>query len=141
MVCSFLFQRSLVKIESHEITVADTFAEVVGNARFFSRTFRLFKLPGGRLETLCEDYGQVATYRGTLPGHPHRYRLDDHHDFPRDKPLLVCGNTAAMLQETWLAKHFSILGDRSTHFGLFDCSVAPPKSESSPAAACGSSCC
>ncbi len=39
---------------------------------------RLFKLPG-RLETLCEDYGQVATYLGTLPGHKHRYALDDHH--------------------------------------------------------------
>jgi hypothetical protein len=50
-----------VQVESHEIAVTDVFAEVVGNARFFSRTFRLFKLPRGRLETLCEDYGQVAT--------------------------------------------------------------------------------
>jgi arsenite methyltransferase len=106
--------------------VADVFADVVGNARFFSRTYRLFKLPAGRLESLCEDYGQVATYNGTLPGHPHRYRLDDHHELLRDKPFLVCGNSAAMLQETWLAKHFTVTGDRSTHFGLFDCSVAPP---------------
>jgi hypothetical protein len=39
---------------------------------------RLFKVPG-RLEDLCEDYGQVAVYKGTLPGHSHSYALDDHH--------------------------------------------------------------
>lgn len=34
----------------------------VGAARFTSITFRLFKLPG-RLETLCEDYGQARGWR------------------------------------------------------------------------------
>lgn len=33
--------------------------ELVGEARFHSVTYRLFKLPG-RLETACEDYGQVG---------------------------------------------------------------------------------
>ena len=36
--------------------------KVVGNARFYSITYRLFKLPG-LLETLCEDYGQIAIYK------------------------------------------------------------------------------
>lgn len=31
---------------------------LLGEARFFSITYRLFKLPE-HLETLCEDYGQV----------------------------------------------------------------------------------
>ena len=39
--------------------------DVVGNATFTSITFRLFKLPG-LLETLCEDYGQIATYKVRL---------------------------------------------------------------------------
>jgi hypothetical protein len=35
--------------------------------------------------------------------------------------MLVCGNTAAMLQETRYSKYFEIIGDRFTHFGPFDC--------------------
>ncbi len=89
------------------------------------RHHRLFKLPG-RLETLCEDYGQVATYKGTIPGHIHAYDLDDHHTLETGRPMLVCGNTASMLGETWLAPHFDVLGNRNTHFGLFDCSAPAP---------------
>ena len=37
-------------------------ADVVGNIRFFSITYRLFKLPG-LLEPDCEDYAQLATYK------------------------------------------------------------------------------
>lgn len=35
---------------------------LLGNARFCSITYRLFKLPG-LLESACEDYGQVAVYK------------------------------------------------------------------------------
>mmetsp|Transcript_16950 Transcript_16950/g.43293 ORF Transcript_16950/g.43293 Transcript_16950/m.43293 type:complete len:369 (-) Transcript_16950:28-1134(-) len=101
---------------------------VVGNAQFFSVTFRLFKLPAGRLESQCEDYGQVATYGGGIPGMPHAYQLDDHHVFPTGKPVLVCGNTASMLQETWLGKFMAVQGNRDVHFGKFDCAPPPPAS-------------
>lgn len=40
----------------------DAIAEVVGNIRFSSITFRLFKLPG-QLEPACEDYGHLVTYK------------------------------------------------------------------------------
>lgn len=95
--------------------------EVVGEAVFYSITYRLFKLPG--LETECEDYGQVAIYKGTIPGHSHSYVLDDHHVFETGRPVLVCGNSASMVGESWLGRHFDIIGDRTTHFGLFDCSA------------------
>ncbi|KAI9179176.1 hypothetical protein H9P43_005838 [Blastocladiella emersonii ATCC 22665] len=91
--------------------------ELVGNTKFFSITYRLFKLAA--LEDKCEDYGQVAVYRGTIPGHAHSYALDDHHVFETGKPMLVCGNSAAMVQESWLGKHFVVTGDRSVHYGLF----------------------
>jgi hypothetical protein len=102
---------------------------------------RLFKLPGA-LETLCEDYGQVATYKGSIPGHKHSYELDDHHKFVAHKPMLVCGNTAAMVGDSWLGKHFEVVGNRDVHYGLFDCSAAP-LSTAAPAAAPsgGGSCC
>ncbi len=91
----------------------------VGNIDFFSVTVRAFKLES--LEDICEDYGQAATYLGTIPDHPHSFQLDDHHIFETGKPMLVCGNTAAMVSETRYAKHFRLGGDRSTHFGPFDC--------------------
>jgi len=92
-------------------------AEKVGFATFSSRTVRAFKLAD--LEDICEDYGQVAYYDGSIPGHPHYFDLDDHHRFYTGKPMLVCGNTASMLVNTRFSQAFTVLGDRSIHFGAF----------------------
>ena len=49
--------------------------------------------------------------QGNINGHKHSYQLDDHHTFVTGKPMLVCGNTAAMLGEqghSWLAKSFEV---------------------------------
>jgi len=89
-----------------------------GYIGFHSMTVRAFKLD---LEDRCEDFGQVARYLGTLPEHPHAFDLDDHHHFEAGRPMLVCGNTADMIGQTRYAPHFRVLGDRSVHFGLFDC--------------------
>lgn len=108
----------------------------IGFAAFTSRTVRAFKLP---LEDRCEDYGQVAVYRGTLPQHPHAFDLDDHHRFHTGKPMLVCGNTADMLSATRYAPHFTVTGDKSTHFGLFSC--APAEQTTAGAAGASGACC
>ncbi|MCG2589262.1 methyltransferase domain-containing protein [Rhodohalobacter sulfatireducens] len=91
----------------------------VGMINFYSMTIRAFKL--NSLEDICEDYGQVAVYKGSIPHAPHRFELDDHHIFETGKPMLVCGNTAAMLEETRFKNHFTVAGDRSVHYGAFDC--------------------
>jgi SAM-dependent methyltransferase len=104
----------------------------VGATTFWSMKSRAFKIAS--LEDICEDYGQVATYFGTIPDHSHQFLLDDHHTFITGKPMLVCGNTAAMLSETRFCRNFKVDGDCSTHFGAFDCSPAPA---SQP----GSGCC
>ncbi|TAN08244.1 MAG: methyltransferase domain-containing protein [Rhodanobacteraceae bacterium] len=93
----------------------------IGFANFESITWRAFKLP---LEDRCEDYGQVATYLGTLDEYPHALDLDDHHHFETGKPLRVCGNVADMLGGSRYAAHFRIDGDKRRHFGLFDCAPA-----------------
>ena len=85
---------------------------------FYSITVRAFKL---ELEDRCEDYGQVATYLGGIKESPNAFVLDDHHTFEKDRPLLVCSNTAMMLQNTRYGEYFKIVGDLKTHFGLFDC--------------------
>jgi arsenite methyltransferase len=102
----------------------ETVEQRIGFAHFESITWRAFKLP---LEDRCEDYGQVATYLGSLPEHPHRFALDDHHLFETGRPLRVCGNSADMLADSRYAAHFRITGDKSRHFGLFDCGPGTAK--------------
>lgn len=93
-------------------------ARKIGFVTFSSLTVRVFKLP---LEDRCEDYGQIAVYRGTLPEHPHSFDLDDHHRFHTGKPEPVCGNTADILSRSRYGAHFEVIGDKSTHFGLVPC--------------------
>ena len=89
-----------------------------GGINFYSITIRAFKVD---LEDVCEDYGHVVYYQGTIPAHPHRFTLDNHHVFETGKPVRVCGNTANMLAQTRFQDHFRIEGDFSTHYGIFDC--------------------
>ena len=90
----------------------------IGHVKFSSRTVRAFKLDD--LEDVCEDYGQVACYDGSIPGHPHFFDIDEGHRFFTGKPMLVCGNTASMVSDTRYAKAFSVTGNRTVHFGKFD---------------------
>jgi len=107
-------------ISKQKITVDDkAITQNAGSVEFYSMTIRAFKL--NDLEDRCEDFGQVAYYQGTIDGCPNAFILDDHHAFVRDKPMLVCGNTASMLTNTRFGKHFKIVGDKSKHFGLFPC--------------------
>lgn len=122
-------------VNTSPITLTDSDVEkMAGLTQFYSLTVRAFKLP---LEDRCEDYGQVAYYKGTIPQAPHFFDLDDHHRFEKDKPLLVCSNTAAMLTDTRFAPHFKVEGDLNTHYGLFDCNPLPtPSGESAPGVGC-----
>jgi arsenite methyltransferase len=110
-------------VTGHDIEIEDPEIErKVGMINFRSLTIRAFKLDS--LEDICEDYGQVATYLGTIPEAPHRFILDDHHTFHTGKPMLVCGNSSAMVEETRFGEHFRVDGNRSVHFGAFDCEPA-----------------
>jgi arsenite methyltransferase len=52
------------ELSRSEITVGNPkVKEQLGKIKFWSITYRLFKLPG-MLEDRCEDYGQVAFYLG-----------------------------------------------------------------------------
>ncbi|MCB9550215.1 MAG: methyltransferase domain-containing protein [Myxococcales bacterium] len=104
--------RGAITIQNPEIEAR------VGAARFTSVTLRLLKLAG--LDEQCEDYGQIAVYRGTLPTGA-LFHLDDHHTFEAGRPERVCGNTAAMLTDTRFAPHFDVVGDKRVHYGIFDC--------------------
>lgn len=109
---------------------------MVGNVEFYSHTIKAVKLPE-LIEDICENYGQVATYRGGIEGSEHYFDLDDHHRFYKNLPLAVCGNSCAMIENTRLSKYFDIMGDRSEHFGAFSgCSTAP-KADGAASDDCG----
>ncbi len=99
-----------------EVTDPDLKAKL-GQARFFSATYRLFKLEG--LETHCEDYGQAVVYKGSIEGQEHAFALDAHHVIETGKVFPVCGNTWRMLADTRFASHFTFIGDFSRHYGIF----------------------
>ncbi len=116
-----IVEESTITIDSKEVE------DKIGFINFVSLTVRAFNI--NTLEDICEDYGQIATYKGTVKYSPHKFELDDHHLFETGKPMLVCGNTADMLGKSRFGKHFNIVGDKSTHFGAFPCDT-PIKSSS-----------
>ncbi len=113
-------------VEDRPLDVTDpVLAARVAGIRFFSATYRLFRLDA--LETACEDYGQAVVYRGSVPDHPARFLLDKHHDIVSGKVFPVCGNSWRMLADTRFAAHFDFVGDFSRHYGLFEgCGEALP---------------
>lgn len=112
-------------VSNRRITIDNPEIEArTGRIDFYSMTIRAFKL--GSLEDNHENYGQTAVYMGTIPECPHAFELDDYYTFKTGKPVPVCGNTASMLRETRLSRHFKITGDRSVHYGPFDSVPASP---------------
>ncbi|NOQ49473.1 MAG: methyltransferase type 11, partial [Nitrosomonadaceae bacterium] len=113
-------------ITDQPLTITNSeLASRIGNLRFFSATYRLFKLEG--LETSCEDYGQAVIYSGNIPEHTDRFVLDKHHNIEAGKVFPVCGNTWRMLHDTRFATHFNFVGDFTRHFGIFpSCGSALP---------------
>lgn len=105
-------------IDDRGITVGNAeLAARTGSIRFYSATYRLFKLDN--LEPACEDYGQAVVYRGTITHHPHVFTLDKHHHIETGRHFSVCGNTWLMLHDTRLAPHFDFYGDFERHYGIF----------------------
>jgi arsenite methyltransferase len=118
----------------------DVIRKKLGQAQFFSATYRLFKLDA--LESACEDYGQAVVYKGTVPEQPDGFELDGHHLIERGKVFPVCGNTWRMLADTRFKPHFDFIGDFSTHYGIFPgCGTSIPFATSETAKPSSGSCC
>ncbi|WP_461536923.1 methyltransferase domain-containing protein [Spongorhabdus nitratireducens] len=105
-------------VEDRPITIDNSaIEEKVGHIRFFSATYRLFKLE--ELESHCEEYGQAVIYKGTIDHRPEVFELDGHHAIERGKVFPVCGNTWRMLHDTRFKDHFEFIGSFDTHYGIF----------------------
>lgn len=67
---------------------------------------------------IISDGQSGVLLKGTIEGHEHSYSLDENHAFEKGRPVLVCGNTAAMLGEggiSHLAPHFQASDRRGWH--------------------------
>jgi arsenite methyltransferase len=119
-------------VKSNLITIRNKELEKkVGDIKFYSATYRLFKLPE-LLESDCEDYGQAVIYKGTIENNLSYWDLDNHHRMLTNKIFLVCGNTNTMLYNSRFKNHFEFLGDFKTHYGIFNgCGKQIPFEENS----------
>jgi len=106
----------IVSIEELLITNEEV-QEKVGDIKFYSITYRLFKL--SELEDFCEDYGQSVTYQGSVHDSPDNFLLDEKTVLGTGKKEKICGNTYLMLKNSRFKDHFSFEGDFSTHLGLY----------------------
>ena len=127
-------------IKNNPITIENKeVQEKCGDIKFFSVTYRLWKIDG--LEDECEDYGQAVAYKGTIENNKSSWNLDDHHNFPKNKMMTVCGNTYKMLHDTRFKEHFDFYGTWDTHYGVFEgCGGAMPFSTEDGNGDAGSCC-
>lgn len=113
---------------------------LIGQTKFYSATYRLFKLDG--LETACEDYGQAVVYLGSSDNQPDSFLLDKHHLIETGKVFPVCGNTYRMLHDTRFNTHFKFIGDFSRHYGIFEgCGSVMPFDSKVSAGNCATGAC
>jgi SAM-dependent methyltransferase len=128
-------------VESRPLTIDNpALEEKTAPIRFYSATYRLFKLDG--LEPACEDYGQAVVYRGTVAHHPVAFALDQHHVMEAGRVFPVCGNSWRMLHDTRFKPHFDFIGDFSRHYGIFEgCGSELPFDAGGASTASGNGCC
>ncbi len=105
-------------VEARPVTVEDAgLAAKLGDIRFYSVTYRLFRLEG--LEPGSEDYGQSVRYLGGIAYHARRLRFDRHQVFDCGKPVRVSTNTFRMLAESRFRPFFEFAAGPGIHLGSF----------------------
>ncbi|KAJ2511976.1 hypothetical protein GGI11_004851 [Coemansia sp. RSA 2049] len=96
-------------LDAKRIDVLDpALRELVGDTQYFSVTYRLFKPDGSKTIRTADTASAVAVYRGTVDGCEEKYVLDMHSSFEAGVPAPVDADTAAVLESSWLAKHFVV---------------------------------
>jgi arsenite methyltransferase len=135
--CGFVDPRLL---EQEPVDITDPAVQsLLGEIRFRSATCRLFRTEG--LESGQENYGQIATYLGSIAEHPDCLRLDGQQSFSSRQQTPVSGNTAQILSSTRFSDHFDLIGDRSRHLGAFSDNNEPDLFVTSVQQSARSSCC
>ena len=87
---------------------------LVGKARFFSITYRLFKLD---VSTAALQQQEVAiSYTGSIQGMEDAYALDMDTILVAGEAVRVDAETAAIIERSWLKSHFEVTTRGAKHF-------------------------
>ncbi|CAI7922847.1 unnamed protein product [Closterium sp. NIES-53] len=110
-------------VEARELDVENPdIAARIGPIRFYSLTVRAVKLPSGagdrEGEDLPENYGQTATYSGSIPEQAGEFTLDDVRVFKAGVATPVDATTAAMLTVSRYSNAFTVT-EKGAHQGPF----------------------
>lgn len=90
--------------------------EKYGDVTFATCTVRALKSQW--TEDVCETYGEMITYDGSLPDYPDFFLFENNIKFPAGTQAgPVCGNVTAVTVHSRYAKLFQTEGDRSVHWG------------------------
>ncbi len=101
-----------------DIHVSDLALETkLGFMSFTSRTVRAIK--AADLEDAHEDYGQRATYLGTMTEMPRYFDLTDHIRLIKGRECALSRNMVEMLRQSRYGEHFSFTQPKE-HRGRFD---------------------
>lgn len=110
--------RTFYDVSVEELYVGDfRLATKLGCAGFFSHTIRAIK--SDSLEDREEDFGQTATYLGTMPENSRYFDLTEDIRLIKGRPRAISSNMAAILTESRYAPHFEVT-PKKRHIGLFD---------------------
>ena len=85
-----------------------------GEVEFATLTVRALK--SDWTEDVCETYGEVIHYDGSLPDFPDFFQFENNIKFPAGNDIPgVCGNVTGLTKYSRYSKVFTTTGDRSTH--------------------------
>ena len=124
-----LVKDRVITIENEQIE------KIIGFAKFYSATYRLFKIPDLD-NTDGENYGLKVCYKGSINTCPDAFILDNSHKFVKGEKYDVCGNTYRILKESRFCKHFDFYGNFDVHYGIM-----PKCGIKIPFLSCGDKCC
>jgi radical SAM/Cys-rich protein len=106
-------------VESAPLEIGDfQIATKLGCVGFTSHTIRAIKCSD--FEDREENYGQLATYLGTMPENKRYFDASEELRLIAGKPVAISGNMATMLKVSRYAQHFDILGGQEKHLGPYE---------------------
>ena len=110
--------RAFYEVAKEELHIGDfRIATKLGFATFYSYTIRAVK--SDAFEDVEEDYGQTATYLGTMSENPRYFDLSSEVRCIKGREVAISGNMAALLADSRYAPHFRI-APAGAHVGRYD---------------------
>ncbi|KAJ1882155.1 hypothetical protein H4R99_003536 [Coemansia sp. RSA 1722] len=94
---------SATHIQIHD----DELLQLVGQTKFYSITYRLFKPNHIPLDITADQQVAAVTYHGGIEGSEEKYVFDADNVFEKNVSAIVAVDTAALMAQSWVAGFFT----------------------------------